>query len=132
MDWPRRGLLSSLTGLVGLAGVSEAKTDTATTTNGPRGYGVGAYGEGGYGGMPANCFIATAACGTDAHDDVVSLRGFRDDVLLQNRPGRLAVITYYALSPPIARWISRSPHRRAAVRRLIVSPASRLTTTVNP
>ena len=81
--------------------------------------------------MAADCFIATAACGTDGHADVITLRRFRDDVLLQNRPGRLAVKTYYALSPPIARWISRSPRRRAAVRRLLVSPASRLTAAIS-
>jgi len=123
MELSRRVLMNAVTSVV-------SPTPSSETEDQPSGFGMGAYGEGGYGGMPADCFIATAACGTDDHDDVVALRGFRDDVLLQNRPGRLAVKTYYALSPPIARWISRSHRRRAAVRRLIVAPASRLTDAV--
>jgi len=124
MGLTRRVLLAAASAIA----TGDAEAATTTETQSGFGYGEGAYGEGGYGGMPADCFIATAACGTDGHDDVVALRRFRDDVLLQSRPGRLAVQTYYALSPPIARWISRSPRRRAAVRRLLVTPASRLTT----
>lgn len=129
MNWSRRGLLAAISSLVGVTGTATNETET-DSTGGPSGFGMGAYGEAGYGGMTAECFIATAACGTDGHADVVALRRFRDEVLLQSRPGRLGVKTYYALSPPIARWISRSRPRQAAVRRLIVAPASRLTTAV--
>jgi len=123
MDLSRRALMNAVSAVVSPTPTSEAEDE-------PTGYGMGAYGEGGYGGMTADCFIATAACGTESHDDVVALRRFRDDVLLQTRAGHLAVKTYYALSPPIARWISRSHRRRAAVRRTIVSPASRLAAAV--
>lgn len=125
MDLPRRAVLGMI------AAIPVVGTDlTAVDSSSGAGYGEAIYGEGGYGGMPANCFIATAACGTESHEDVITLRHFRDDVLLQNRLGRLTVKTYYALSPPFAHWISRSPRRQATVRRMIVKPASRLTAAV--
>ncbi|NDD31449.1 MAG: cold shock domain-containing protein, partial [Proteobacteria bacterium] len=36
---------------------------------------------------------------------MVSLRGFRDHVLLPTTPGRWFVATYYRYSPPLADWI---------------------------
>lgn len=123
MELSRRALINIVSAVV-------SSTPSTNDENETSGYGMGAYGEAGYGGMPADCFIATAACGTESHADVIALRSFRDDVLLQSRCSRFAVKTYYSLSPPIARWISRSQRRRATVRRTIVSPASRLAAAV--
>ena len=46
----------------------------------------------------------------------MSLRGFRDHVLMPTAPGRWFVGTYYAWSPPVADWIRERPWARAAVR----------------
>lgn len=67
------------------------------------------------------CFIATAAWGTKSAKDVVILRHFRDRFLMTSPPGRWFVRTYYALSPPIARFISHSEPLKAAVR-LMLTP----------
>lgn len=65
------------------------------------------------------CFIATAAWGTKSAHDVVILRHFRDVFLRTNPVGRLFVKTYYAISPPIARFISHSETLRAIVRTML-------------
>jgi hypothetical protein len=62
------------------------------------------------------CFIATAAWGDYNHPLVKNLRAFRDRVLLNSSVGREFVRGYYAASPPLARWLSRRPVARAAVR----------------
>lgn len=72
------------------------------------------------------CFIATAACGTPDHDQVETLRAFRDSTLKGNTIGELFVRLYYATSPPIADWIARSSRRRSIVRSAVVRPAARL------
>ena len=48
------------------------------------------------------CFIATAACGTPDHDQVQTLRAFRDLPLKGNTIGEQLVHLYYATSPPVA------------------------------
>lgn len=70
-----------------------------------------------------NCFIATAAYGSYDHGMVRNLRGLRDQVLLHSATGRLAVRSYYALSPPLAAWLSERPTARAAVR-VALTPVS--------
>lgn len=70
------------------------------------------------------CFIATAACGTPDHEHVETLRRFRDESLYGTTLGELFIRTYYALSPPIADWIVKSPRRRRIVRTLLVRPAA--------
>ena len=74
------------------------------------------------------CFIATAAMGSELAPEVVTLRAFRDDVLMPTAAGRALVGGYYRLSPPAARWISRHPTARAWVRRAVIVPMARAVT----
>ena len=68
------------------------------------------------------CFIATAAYGTPEAEGINILRKFRDDFLLKNSLGKLFVDTYYALSPPIAEFISNHELVRTVVREYFVAP----------
>jgi len=63
-----------------------------------------------------DCFIATAAWGSWMDPHVVSLRRFRDEVLMQHAPGRAFVDFYYRHSPPLAAFIARHEALRAAAR----------------
>lgn len=62
------------------------------------------------------CFIATAAFGTPMVEEVRYLRGFRDQYLLTNDPGRAFVRFYYRHSPPIADYLREHDSLRAIVR----------------
>lgn len=60
------------------------------------------------------CFVATAVYG---YDDVRTneLRRFRDAVLLQSAWTAWTVGVYYAMSPPVARWLATRPSAAAGV-----------------
>jgi len=62
------------------------------------------------------CFIATAAYGSAMDSHVVSLRGFRDDVLMRFGAGRAFVAAYYRYSPPVADFIAKRDGLRALTR----------------
>jgi hypothetical protein len=68
------------------------------------------------------CFIATAAYGSPAAEQIDVLREFRDVVLLKSTMGSQFVALYYQLSPPIADFIPRSDLLRTTVRELLVDP----------
>ncbi len=68
------------------------------------------------------CFLATAAWGSYMAPQVMTLRAFRDSVLLTSAPGRAFVSFYYKVSPPLAGLISDSPLLRS-VSRLALMPA---------
>jgi hypothetical protein len=72
--------------------------------------------------LPFDCFIATAAYGTDTTEEINILRGFRDVVLLASGPGTELVSLYYEISPPIAEVISRHDFLRTAVRAGFIDP----------
>ena len=59
------------------------------------------------------CFIATAAYGSSAAVEVVRLRRYRDEVLRHSWWGRGFIAAYECLSPPLARWLERSPGARS-------------------
>jgi len=72
--------------------------------------------------FPFECFIATAAYGTPAAEQIDVLREFRDVVLLESTVGSRFVVLYYQLSPPIADFIARSDPLKTLVRELLVDP----------
>ena len=74
------------------------------------------YSGGTKGGGGGGCFIATAAYGSYMEPEVITLRRFRDNYLLDNAPGREFVRLYYAYSPPAASFIAERPVIRAVVR----------------
>lgn len=64
------------------------------------------------------CFVASAVYGyEDARTD--ELRAFRDQVLLSSKWTAWSVATYYAISPPLARWLSSRPVEAARVARML-------------
>ena len=67
-------------------------------------------------GSGGGCFIATAAYGSNMANEVVILRNFRDNVLLQTSGGRSLVKFYYEISPPIAHYIRNNKILKALTR----------------
>lgn len=66
-----------------------------------------------------NCAIATAAYGSPMEAHVQRLRDFRNKYLAPSYIGRAVVKIYYAVSPPLARWIAQDPARRSTARALL-------------
>jgi hypothetical protein len=73
------------------------------------------------GGEPGGfCFIATAAHGSAMAHDLVTLRAFRDQILMDSEVGRSFVAAYYTHGRVLAAWIADKPVLRAVVRVLLV------------
>lgn len=68
------------------------------------------------------CFIATTCYGSPLAQEVVLLQEYRDKVLRHRWAGRLIIELYYAMSPPIARFLQRHSHARHFVRTVILTP----------
>jgi hypothetical protein len=71
---------------------------------------------------PKNCFIATAAYGTDTAQEIDVLRDFRNEILLPNSLGSRFVSLYYRTSPPMADFIAHHNVLRTIVRKGFVTP----------
>jgi hypothetical protein len=67
-------------------------------------------------GSGGDCFIATAAFGSGMAEEVMTLRKFRDEHLLNNGPGRGFVDFYYRHSPPVADYLRGHEFTRTGVR----------------
>lgn len=76
--------------------------------------------------LEGGCFIATAAYGTPAAEQLDVLRAFRDQVLLESTLGAQFVAWYYQVSPPVAEFISDNNLLRSVVRELLIDPVVNL------
>jgi hypothetical protein len=77
----------------------------------------------GGGGGGGSCFIATAAYGSPAVEQVAILRAFRDRYLVTNACGQKFVDLYYKFSPPVARYIASHEVVKKSVR-LALAPVA--------
>lgn len=68
------------------------------------------------------CFIATACYGNYDAPEVLVLRQFRDEKLLQNLYGKMFVKFYYSVSPFLTRTISKSDTLKKSVRKYFLEP----------
>jgi len=73
-----------------------------------------------------NCFIASAVYGDTDMPQVVALRHYRDNHLMQHFIGRTFVAMYYKVSPPIAKVIRRYSSLRRPLRRCLDAIVRRL------
>lgn len=79
----------------------------------------------------SGCFIATAVYGCEYANEVVILKGFRDNWLQQYRFGRIFIKTYYFLSPPIANQLIKHNTLKEIAKKVIVVPVLRLANRLN-
>jgi predicted amidophosphoribosyltransferase len=80
--------------------------------------------QGSSGGTQSNdsCFIATATYGSPMAREVMTFKQFRDDYLLQHRPGQWFVHTYYRVSPPLAHMIKERTLLKFLIRKTLLEP----------
>lgn len=65
------------------------------------------------------CYIATMAYGDYDHPQVITLRKFRDDVLLKSMIGRLFVKLYYFISPKLVSLLKDLKVVNAFIRKIL-------------
>jgi len=68
------------------------------------------------------CFIATAVYGSQNSRELKLLKYFRDSYLLKNYVGKIIVMIYYRISPPLALKIEKSKFYKKIVRSMILKP----------
>lgn len=74
---------------------------------------------------PGFCFVATVAFGEGA-PELVTLRAFRDRVLLRSEAGRKFVRWYYREGPALARFVAARPGLKRVTRRVLRFTARQL------
>ena len=65
------------------------------------------------------CYIATAVYGDYNHPQVMVLRGFRDDVLINSQLGRKFIHFYYRYSPDIAEKLKSKHLLNSIIRKML-------------
>ncbi len=70
----------------------------------------------------SGCFVATACYQDYDAPEVVTLRRFRDEKMMNNPLSRCLVRLYYFASPPLASQIDKHPNLRVLVRRFLIGP----------
>lgn len=72
------------------------------------------------------CFIATACYGCYHHPEVMILRQFRDQVLLNSKIGKSFISFYYTVSPPAADFIANRDTLKKILKSLLFAPVVKL------
>lgn len=72
------------------------------------------------------CFIATAIYGSAYEHEVLLLQRFRDDIMLKSFFGKLFVLIYYFISPPMAKIIAKSDFLRKVSKAILINPILRI------
>jgi len=67
----------------------------------------------------SDCYIATAVYGDCGHENVITFRNFRDNVLLHSTVGKSIVDMYYQISPPLARRLYRCSGLSTILRKIV-------------
>lgn len=70
----------------------------------------------------SGCFVATACYGNYDAPEVLVLRQYRDQHLLNHFAGKVFVKFYYAVSPYFAKQLEKSGSAKKAVRTFLLSP----------
>ncbi len=68
------------------------------------------------------CFIATAVYGTPYSNEVLVLKEFRDNWLLNYSLGRVFVRFYYKVSPPFANQIAKQKYLKEITKTILIIP----------
>lgn len=76
------------------------------------------------------CFIATAAYGSPLEVEVITLKQFRDSILIKYKYGRYFVNAYYAISPPIAEYLNKNHFAKRTIR-ILLKPVVVVTNHIN-
>jgi predicted amidophosphoribosyltransferase len=63
------------------------------------------------------CFVATAVYGSEISPEVIILRQYRDDILLNSLFGQIFIALYYRFSPSFARWIQNKFFLKRTIKR---------------
>lgn len=66
-----------------------------------------------------SCYIATAVYGNHNAPQVIFLRQYRDEVLLQSHTGRLFIKVYYNFSSGFANWIANRGYINLFIRKVL-------------
>jgi len=74
------------------------------------------------------CFIATAVYGSSYANEVIILKEFRDNWLLNFRLGKVFVRLYYWISPPIAIQIAKKEYLKELTKTVLVIPLIKIAT----
>ncbi|MBU1014206.1 MAG: hypothetical protein KKG99_14505 [Bacteroidetes bacterium] len=77
-------------------------------------------------GNSGGCFIATAVYGTPYANEVIILKEFRDNWLLNFRFGKIFIKFYYLISPPIANKISKSKLLKTFTKITLIIPVIKI------
>jgi hypothetical protein len=72
------------------------------------------------------CFIATACYGDYNTPELLILREFRDDTLLESKMGQLFVCWYYKISPPVATFISKNNFLKKFLKLVFIKPLTKI------
>jgi len=84
----------------------------------------------GKGGKSGGCFIATAVYGSPFENEVMVLKNFRDNWLMQYKVGKTFVKLYYWLSPPLANQIAKNDFLRKITKSFLIIPLLKLVNSI--